>query len=177
MRKIAEFAGRELKWSQPSALKREFELRSESELVATLKFRSGWGTFATAASGDGAWTFKRVGFWQSKVSIRNSGSETDLAVFKNNTWASGGTLEFPNSRAFRATTNFWQTELAFQTESSEPLMLFKYGGLFRRSASVEISPLGQRAVELPLLVLIGWYLVFMLDSDSGGGAEAAVVGD
>ena len=174
MQKIAELAGRELKWSQPSALKQEFELRAGSERVASLVFRSAWGTFATAKSGDGSWTFKRVGFWQNRASIRAPDTEIDLALFKDSTWDSGGTLEFPDGRKFKATTNFWDTELAFKTMSNEPIMQFKYGGVFRKSATVEISPLGRRIPELPLFVLFGWYLVIMLDSDSGDGGVAGM---
>jgi hypothetical protein len=172
MLEIAKVADRELRWSQPNALKRNYELRSGAERVATLEFRSSFGTFATAQSGDGTWTFKRVGFWQNRACIREAGSETDLAVFKNNTWASGGTLEFAQHR-FRATTNLWMTHFTFETESGRPLVQFKYGGVFRRSARVEISADGRPAPELPLLVLFGWYLVIMLDSDTDAVVAAA----
>ena len=95
MMKMAELIGRELKWVQPHALKMEYELRAGEMLAATLHFRSSFGSFATATSADGSWTFKRVGFWQTRVTVRTSGTETDLAVFRNNTWSGGGTLEFP----------------------------------------------------------------------------------
>jgi hypothetical protein len=75
-----------LRWSQPSAMKMEYELRSGDECVARLKFRSSFGSYATAESNEGHWTFKRVGFWQTKVTIRARDSDADLAVFKNNTW-------------------------------------------------------------------------------------------
>jgi hypothetical protein len=78
---------------QPHALKREFELRAGEATIASLEFRSTFGSLASAESGDGSWTFKRVGFWRSHVTVRESGSETDLAVFRNNTWSAGGTLE------------------------------------------------------------------------------------
>ncbi len=171
MKKIAGATG--LRWSQPSAGRMEYELRSNGEIVATLKFRSMWGTLATAESGDGCWTFKRVGFWQNKASIRSCGSEVDLAVFRNNTWDNGGTLEFQNGRRFKATTNFWSTNLTFQTEADEPLVRFKYGGVFHRAAEVEILPRGRNVPDAPLFVLFGWYLAIMLDSDSG--AAAAVI--
>lgn len=77
---IAELADQELSWSQRSSLlKREFDLRAGGTLVATLKFRSMLGSFATAEGGDGCWTFKRVGFWQNKATIRSCGSDTNLA--------------------------------------------------------------------------------------------------
>jgi hypothetical protein len=174
MRRIADVADRELTWSQPSALKREYELRAGTERLAALAFRSSWGTLASAESGEGTWTFKRVGFWQSRASIREAGSETDLAVFRNNTWSSGGTLEFARGPKFRATTNLWQTRFSFQTESGELLVRFDYGGAFRRSARVETSARGRSVAELPLLVLFGWYLVIMLDSDADATIVAAM---
>ena len=45
----------------------EYELRAGDMLAATLRFRSSFGSFATAEDGDGCWTFKRVGFWQTSV--------------------------------------------------------------------------------------------------------------
>jgi hypothetical protein len=173
MREIDRIDGDDLKWSQPSSLKKEFELRRGNDVVATLKFRSSFGTFATAASGHASWTFKRVGFWQSKASIRASDSSTDLAVFKDKTWGHGGTLEFSDGAKFKATTNFWSTKLDFLTEGDEPLVSFKYGGVFRRSAEVEFSDLAKGNSHVPLLVLFGWYLVILFDSDNATLAAAA----
>src|SRR5512146_2113843 len=106
MKKIHELIGRELKWTQPSAMKMEYELHAGDEVAATLHFRSSFGSFATATSADGSWTFKRVGFWQTQVTIRASGAATNLAIFKNNTWSGGGTLELPDGRKYPANTNF-----------------------------------------------------------------------
>lgn len=172
MRKIFDLASHELKWSQPSAMKEEFELRTASELVATLHFRSSLGSFATAESADGCWTFKRIGFWQSKAGIRQCGSDVDLAIFKNNTWKSGGTLAFANGHQFNATTNFWQTRLGFETETGDPLAGLRYGGVFRRHADVEITAAGRSTAQLPVLVLFGWYLAIMLDRDSSAATAS-----
>ena len=76
MEKIANFIGLPLQWHRPSVLRPDYELRSADALVATLRFRSIWGTFATAQSGDGCWTFKRVGFWQTRATIHPCDSET-----------------------------------------------------------------------------------------------------
>lgn len=84
----------------------------------------------------------------------------------NNTWSSGGTLEFPDGRKAKATTNLWMSKLEFQTEGDEPLVRFDYGGAFRLSAKVVISPAAREREDLPLFVLFGWYLAFMLYEDS-----------
>lgn len=173
MLKISDISQHSIKWIQPKALQEAYELHDDDNLVATFKFRSAFGTLARAESGDGCWTFKRVGFWQNKATARACEEESDLAIFKNNTWNDGGTLEYADGRQFKATTNAWKTRFEFQTIAEEPLPRFKYEGVFRLSATVEVLPLASAMVQLQLLVLFGWYLAVMLYHDS---SAAAVVG-
>jgi len=174
MTKLAELVGRELKWIQPHALKMEYELHSGDMVVAALRFRSSFGSFATATSADGSWTFKRVGFWQTRVTIRASGTETDLAVFRNNTWSGGGTLELPDGRKYPANTNFWATRYEFTTETGEALISYrKIGGMLHMSSVAEIHPLAKDIPETPWMTLLGWYLTVMMHMDSAAVAAAA----
>jgi hypothetical protein len=176
VKKITEVIGGELEWVQPRALKMEYELHADHELIATLRFRSSFGSLATAESADGCWTFKRVGFWQVKATIRSCGSETDIATFKNNTWTGGGTLELSDGRKFLATTNVWQTNFELKTEAGETLVRFKRGGLVHLSAKVEIQPGAAGVPDLPWVMTFGWYLIVMLymDSASTAGSFAAI---
>jgi hypothetical protein len=175
MNKISEYYQRPLKWVQPKMFHEAYELRSGDELIATLTFRGIASTFATSESEDGTWTFKRVGFWQNKATIRNFGSDKDLAVFKNNTWTSGGTLLFTNGNSYKATTNFWMTNYEFQKESGEPIIRFKYGGVFHLSSEVDILPEARTLPEIPILVMFGWYLAVMLYMDSSSAAVVAAI--
>lgn len=175
MKRLADLIDRELKWTQPGAFKMHYELHSGDEIAAALRFRSLFGSFATGESADGCWTFKRAGFFQTRVTIRVCGEETDLAVFKNNTWKGGGALELPDGRRLLATTNLWQSNLEFKTESGEVLIRFKTGGLIHLSALVEIQPRALGMAELPLMVMLGWYLIVMMNMDAtavAGGVAA-----
>lgn len=171
MLKISELVYQPLKWVQPS-MRQEFDLLTGDTRAATLNFRSSWGTLAFADSEDGNWTFKRIGFWQHRASIRETGAEQDLAIFTNNTWSQGGTLEFIGGRRYKATTNFWMTQMEWKTEDEQPLVRFHIGGFFKHTADVEILALAAHLPELPLLVLFGWYLVLMLYRDSAATAAA-----
>ena len=172
MRKIASLTGQGLRWEQPRVFKMEYELRAGPELAATLKFRSSFGSFATGESADGCWTFKRVGFWQTKATVRSCGSDDDIAIFTNNTWRGGGTLEFSDGRTFRATTNFWQTKFGFETEAGEKLIEFQTSGLLHLSATVQIHPGFVTATEVPLLMMLGFYLIVMMHTDAATTAAA-----
>jgi len=169
MKDITQTAAGSLTWAQVSS--KLHELRSQDDVIATLEFRNLFGTLGTAKSGDGCFTFKRIGFWQSRAGIRACDSDAEVAVFVNNTWASGGTLEFPDGSRYKATTNFWMTRLEFTSEADQSLVRFHYGGMFRKKADVELSDAARRDAHTHLLVTFGWYLAIMLSRDAAVAAS------
>jgi hypothetical protein len=174
VRRLIESLHQELKWEQPSALRMEYELGAPDEPIATLRFRSSFGSLATVESADGCWTFKRVGFFEPRISVRVCGSETEIATFRNNTWSGGGALELPDRGNLKATTNFWKTRLEFRAENDESLIRFEPGGILHMHCSVEIAPQAKELLEkFPWLVSLGWYLIILLRSDSAAISASA----
>jgi hypothetical protein len=170
MDKIAKYIGLPLQWRKPHLFGGQYELLCEDAVVATLQFRSLWGTRATGQSGDGCWTFKRVGFWQTRATIRPCDSDQEMAAFKNSTWSGGGTLLLPDGRQYPANTNFWQTQYEFTTETGDALIHYRNRGLLGSAADVTISPQAREVAELPWMVMLGWYLVIMMQQDSSAAA-------
>lgn len=156
----------QLRWTQPSVLKMNYELRAAEEVAATLRFRSMLGTLATAESADGCWTFKRVGFLQARATIRSCGSDTEIASFQNNTWSGGGTLKLADGRTLLATTNFWRTHLEIQTEAGEVLLRLQTTGFWGTSADLSITPAGRNFPELAWVNLFAWYLIVLIQADA-----------
>lgn len=167
MDKLQEFVPQSaLHWSQPRALQEHYELRAGSTLAGTLQFRNSFGTFAAGETAEGRWTFKRVGFFRQVVSLRAAGSDADLAVFQNQTWSGGGSIELPGGRRFLATTNMWQTRFEWSRDDGELYFRFQTGGLIRQTADVDVTPAGAAAPELSPLLLLAWYLAVMMARDS-----------
>ena len=71
-----------------------------------------------------SWTFKRVGFWQTRATVREDGAARDVASFEHYTVRGGGTLRLADGRSLLVTTNFWQTHIEFRL--SEDRLLFRY---------------------------------------------------
>ena len=167
MKYMRDCIGRELKWIQPHTFKQDYLLMDGAETAGALRFRSIFGSLAEAESADGCWSFKRVGFWQTRVTIRACGSPTDLGQFRNKTWTSGGTLELADGRRYPANTNFWLTEFRFTTEAGQPLVDFRHiGGLLHMSSLVTLQPAAAALDELPWLAALGWYLTIMIYEES-----------
>lgn len=164
-------------WVQPSGWKMNYELRAGDAVISTLRFKSSFGTLATGENADGCWTFKRVGFCQTRVTIRMCGSDAEIATFRHNTWTGGGTLEFQDGRKLLVTTNFWQTQLTFQEESGRRLLGFQNKGVLKVSSDVHIEPDAFREPGISWMVLFGWYVIVMMQMDatvaSSGGAVSS----
>ncbi len=171
-------------WVQPRAAQNRFELRAGEELFAVLEFPKPFGSLAVASTEEERWSFKRAGFFSPRVTVRSEGSESDLAVFRPKWTGNEGTLQFPDGAAYIwKTANFWATQYLWQKETGEPLILYKQGiedaglgDLFKTQARVEIQPAAQGLKELPLLVLLGWYLMILKQQDDSAVAATAAVG-
>ena len=165
MLKLAELIGYDLRWVRRVALTMEYELRAGEMLAAALHIRGFLRSFATAESADGGWTFEQHGFWKHTVTIRISGTETDLAVFKTPDFVVG-TLELTEGRQYYYQKNNRQS--AFELETGEALISYRnIGGILYRESQVEIHPLAKDVPEMPWMVPLGWHLIMLEDKYAG----------
>lgn len=173
METISTAIGLNLYWVQPRTFERQFELRTEDRLFGNLRFEKALGTLATGSSAAGRWTFKRVGFLNPRVTIREAGANDDLGVYWPKHW-SGGWLEFVKGGKFHwKATNFWGTEWGFCDVQDRLLFVLKPGvekaklsDLLKTQAVVEIAPQSHAHAALPLLLLLGWYLMILHQEDT-----------
>jgi hypothetical protein len=176
---VKDFAGRELVWEKPRALRREFELRSGEEVLATLRWSKGWwSTLAEATSAEEQWTFKRSGFWKPKVTARRPGSETDLATFELG-WNGAGVLTLTGGATYRwDNEGFWGNAFVWKDPAGNPLVRFHHQ-MMKNKGEVEVSPSASTLADLPFLIVFGWYLAVSLMEErsaaagAGGGGGAA----
>lgn len=174
MRPISEIADQDLVWVQPARSKQAFELQAASEVVATVQFDR--TSLASAETAGHQWTFKRVGFWHPQVTIREPGSDANVAVFKPG-WTGGGVLELPEGRVLRlGAANFWHSQWDWIDPDSKAIVRFKsHPGLLRMEGRVDIEPEAAGLSELPLLVALGWYLLVLFARDSAAAAATSSV--
>jgi hypothetical protein len=173
MKSIRDVAGGELDWVQPARTKQAFELHSGDEVVGTLV----WARMSLAAgeTADGSWTFKREGFWHPRVTVRLAGSEDNLALFSPN-WGGGGTLDIVGGQQLRfGSANFWHSQWDWLDASDKPLVHFKSRqGLFKLEGQVEIAADASTSPDVPMLVVLGWYLLVLFARDAAASSAGTV---
>jgi hypothetical protein len=174
MRKIVSLIDRELKWSQPRALKQEYALHAGDELAATLIFPNSLRCAATGQSADGSWDFNREGPFHTRIVVRNTGSPEEIAAFKKPAWKACGILELPDGRTYRTASNFWASRYCFIDSEEQPIVDLKNCGVLHRAANVTIAGRAAAIPELPMMVMLAWYLDVLMQNDAV--AVSAVIG-
>lgn len=179
MRTIQDAAPSNLSWQQPQALRREYELRAGDELLATLRKTSTFGSAMDAEIGASRFTLKPEGFLHSRITVQEAGAAGEPAIFQSGFWG-GGRLLLPDGRSYRfKKTSFWGSRWAFVDDSGRPLVSFKSRNrLFRTGCAVEIGSGALALPELPILALLGWYLLLQIQKNAAaaGAAAAAAAG-
>lgn len=179
MKSFSSLKEMKIEWVQPKALERYFELRAGEDHLATLAFRSAFGSLANADTAGGSWTFKRVGFFNPRITVRSAGSEADLAVYQPKFWGDG-ILRFRDGLSFSwNTANFWATEWAFKDEAGNSILVFKSGiekgklsDAFKTQARIEIQPVLTPRQWLPLLAALGMYLLILRQEEIAAATVA-----
>ena len=179
MKYIKEPTGSSLKWSQPNAMVRYHELRSDGGLYATLKWKKMFGSLAVGEFREGKYTFKRGGFLRPFVTVRKGDTESNLAVLKfksgsvivNATLGPSGVLEFSSGHRYEFNRlGLWNSKWTFTDENGTPLITFE--------KKIKAKPIGLVTIHcnpkeidyLNALLLLGWYVI-ILDYEE---AEAAI---
>ncbi len=171
MRTIQDAAPSTLSWQQPQALRCEYELRAGDELLATLRKPRKLGRTMEAETGGARFTLEPSGFFRRRVILREAGAAGEPAVFQSG-FCGGGRLALPDGRSYRfKMMSFWGGRWAFVDASDRPLVRFRSRNrLFRAGCDVEIDPGARALPELPVLLLLGWYLCLRIREDAAAAA-------
>lgn len=161
MTTISQLTGTGLHWKQPHMNEPSFELTGNEGALAKLHFKNSFGSYAEGEVDGQVWTFKRQGFLNTYVAVRKKGAEANIAVYKNNTWSGGGTLELPDGRKYPANSNFWSDRFEFSSESGKPLIQYTHITGFKLHAQLEVLPGAALLDDIPWILLLGWYLAVM----------------
>jgi hypothetical protein len=166
-----DLSGR-LVWAPSPTSPRRFELRAGDDVAATLTFDKAVGSLATGRSGAGTWTFKRAGFLQPCVTVRDIGSEYDLAVFRP-TWTGSGDVEFGSgTRVHWRPFGFWNSEWGFVRRDDRIVTFHWLPDTAELDARVEFPAASLDVKELPILLLLGWYLRVLFYQEEAARASS-----
>ena len=151
MQRLSAVAGRDdLEWRDTSGVTRAFELRAGAETVASLTFRRRSDAFARGSTREGLWTFDRTDYFPAKAIVREPAGRVVATAVDD-------TIEFGGCTSFRACDGFWGPQIVLAGNDGAFVARFqRQRG--RRPDVVAISAHGALLPELPVLILLAWYI-------------------
>lgn len=173
MRSMRSMDLRNLIWKQKRFAAHDFELRSREDIVGVMYWTKWFSDLAVAETADGVWELDRPGFFRDRTVVRDQRTGMTVAVFDKG-WFGEGTLSLYDGRSMqwfrtKAFCNYW----ALANEDDETILEVREGmNWFKHEADVVLCSGAEGESELPLLVLICWYLVFMSIQDSAAAVAA-----
>lgn len=148
-----------LRWVKSGFFGSRYELLSGGRCIATLSLR-GFSQPAGRGTGfDGCWAFEPLNGGTGKIVVRADRSFRDVGVIDMSLSDHAGILRTSEGHVLILNSDFWKGKAEFQTPTGEPLIRFRFHGLFRPSAEVEILGEGNNLRELPWILMLGWCLI------------------
>ena len=162
-----------LMWKQTGFGARDFELRAGDDLVAQLYWPKLLSDLAVAECAAGTWHIDRLGFFRQRTVVTLPGSDLEIASFEPD-WLGDGDLVLADGRVFQ----WYQTKTlcnSWALVSPDGSLLFEvHEGMrwFKHEADVVLHVAVDAMPELPLLILVAWYLGYTKLQDVAGAVAA-----
>ena len=158
----------DLVWSRPSLLRRELHLEAGSELIVRLSWDGVLSHEAVAESADGRWIIGRHRFRSllGTVTVREAATGAEVATFTRG-WRRTGTLRFASGAEYTwERDGFWRPTFFWSSARQERLVAFKWVFAWRSRYDMEVHPAARGLAELPVLVLLGAYVMAQIATQS-----------
>lgn len=169
MKPLAEARANEWVWTRPRILTRRWELKAGDDVLAMLESTGFLGGGARATTAEHAWRLRHVGMLRGRLDVCAADSDTVLGQFRP-AWFGAGTLEWGERRLRWHRDDFWGRRWEFVDEHEHPLVAFtRRPAWVRSTTAVEPTEAGHACPELPLLVVLGFQLLLVMQRQAQAG--------
>ncbi len=169
MQPLDAVRGQEWVWSRPRILTRRWELKAGDALLATLDSVGLLGGGALATTASGAWRLRHVGMLRGRLEVSADGATTTLGQFRPG-WFGAGTFECSARRLRWHRDDFLGRRWEFVDEHEHPLVAFvRRPAWVRSTTAVHATDAGHACPELPLLVVLGFQLLLVMQRQAQAG--------
>ena len=174
---IGELKGQALRWVQPKASKRQYELVAGPRVYATVTWQKPLGSLAVCRTSENSYSLKRMGFLHPRVTVRRLDFDDDIAVLRMD-FGGGGTLEFNDGRVFRLSRKgFWNSVWDISDEGHRQLCSLTWvASLSKKSGEVSIESEVKKLRDPALLLCVAWYTMVLAAEESAAVAVIPALG-
>lgn len=168
MTDLQEFEFIELTWHTKDNWNRDFELKFDDELIATIKFPSIWSRKANCITASGHWIIKSSGIFNPELTVRKKNTIRNLLKVPMKYTNPKEPIQFPSGNTYEfKQESVWKSAYSW-FYNDEPIFDFKsLVTLDKRRLSVSFTKGKLPEDDLSLMLLIGSYLMITIQQNGG----------
>ena len=158
----------DLSWRRPGAFSRQLVLEAGSERLALVRWPKWFSFDAEATCADGRWIIgrRRAASLLGEHVVRDADSGAEVASFKRG-WSGKGVVRFSSAlECHWERVGFWRPRYRWMSAEGRPLVTFRTLLGFGRSYEMTVEPAARALEELPVLVVLGVYVMAMITAQS-----------
>ncbi|MEJ2613924.1 MAG: hypothetical protein P8Z35_03110 [Ignavibacteriaceae bacterium] len=158
MKNLSSFYGKPLKFTQPSVWKTYYELKSDNEILGTVKKIKKFGFQLEINIFKNKWIFYRPSFWRSEIAIRQSGYTLPYAKYKGGKFKQHGMIELPKGGRVKIVFKAFKKDYELQDSSGQVLVKLADKVKFRTSVDISIIKRSELIDKYPWVLILAWYI-------------------
>jgi hypothetical protein len=163
LRPLAETYGQPWLWTRPRFLRRRYELRAGSELLAVLESRSALRSDTLAETAAGRWRMRHEGLLRGLVRVVQEGQAGDAAIFRPRWFGAGEITTRRGAVLHWRRGDFWGRRWQMVDSGGLARLTFaRAPAFFSLDVRVEVAEHARADVETEPLVLLGYYLLLLI---------------
>ncbi len=160
MKKISDYLVESLTLIQPSLFKREFELKSSTELIAKMYYPKFFSTTAVVEVSGEKFEIKVPSIWRSDLEIYKADYQMPFAKFTStNFWKTKGEIELPRGERVYLKFGTFKKSCEIYSSSNELLVLFQNKFSFKEKNVITIEHRSELLDKYSWLIMVAWYKI------------------
>jgi len=160
MKKLSNYFGESLTLTQPSIFRREFELRSKSELIAKMFYPKFFSTTAVIKGFEEKIEVKIPSIWRSDIEIYNTRYQMPFAKYTSTDfWRTKGMIELPRGGRVYLKFGTFKKSCEIYSSSNQLLVLFQNKFSFKDKNVITIEQKSELLDEYPWIIMVAWYRI------------------
>lgn len=171
MKKLSDYLVESLLLTQPSLFKREFELRSSTELIAKMGFPKFFSTTALVEGFESIYEIKTLSFWGSDVGIFKQSYELPFAKYTTeNFWGTKGVIELPRGEKLKLKFGAFKKSCEIFSSSDELLVRFQSKVSIKDKNVITIKQRSELLDNHPWIIILAFYKTLQRNRNSAAAA-------
>lgn len=167
MQNLSDYIGQTISIIQKSVWKREYEIRSEKEVIGKLFYPKFFSERVECKLGNDTFEFKRPHIFSNDIEIRKSGYQLPIAVMHSNFLASKGIVDLSRGRKMIMKFGTFNSKAEIYLGESDLIAIVKNKFSLKEKCEITIEKRTEILDEYPWIIILAFYFLQLKRRNTG----------